>query len=771
MSIQYYITLIAVLTILVILTMFRDRAALRWLTVGISLALTFRYLYWRVNYTLNDSDTLSLTISVIILLAEVYGLFAALFFYFQVAAPTKPRAHVSDHPALPSVDIYVTCYDESVDIVRRTLIGCQDIEYPEHKKNLYLLDDGAREEMRTLAGRLGCGYLSRSTREHAKAGNLNNALAHSGGEFICNFDADHIPVKTFLKKTMGFFSEPKVALVQTPHYFYNPDIYQRNLKMQNKIAHEQDLFFQVIQPGRDYFNASFYCGSGAVFRRQALVQVGGFATSSVTEDIHTTMLIHAAGYRSVYVRDVLAVGLSPESFESYLVQRKRWTKGHLQIFLSKDNPLFLKGLSFAQRIHYFASIYYFMLGPARIVFLAVPLFFLLFSIPPLLATLPDMVNFFGSHYVAALISFHLMVGKHRNPFWSDVYEAVMCFSLTRTLLETLSRPKSLFFNVTPKGQKFSESKMDVQSTFPHFILMALLGTGMILGCYRYILEPFALDALVISLVLGVYNLFVLSCAVFAGKESVQKRTSFRLKREMVCELEYDQQCIPARTSDISEEGVAIDHDQPIFLPSEMTVHLYHQGENVTLKGLLVRNDLLSSGKSSIGIRFAPMDPEIYHRLTSLIYTDPKSWKVSGLDPVGFVRSLGDLVRAPISTFSNLKILRRSAPRIKRLLEAQLFIEGQSVRAGVEDVGSQGLRLVVPKEWTLFPETMHVQVSEGDRVVAFGEGQLAWKRSLSNETRLGVRWMEEKPELLSIMMKSKKSERDQVEEKSSIDGAK
>lgn len=746
MSYQYWITLISLGVILILFARCRDHERLRWVAVGIGLFLTVRYLYWRVAYTLNTSDLMGLSVSILILLAEIYGFFATLLFYFQVVTPTNPSSVIGDHADLPTVDIFVTSYDEAVDLVRRSLIACKAMDYPPDKKKVYLLDDGNRGEMKQLAENLGCIYLTRSSREYAKAGNLNNALGFSSGEFLVNFDADHIPVKTFLRKTLGFFSDPKVAIVQTPHYFYNPDIYQRNLKAGQRLAHEQDLFFQVIQPGRDSTNSSFYCGSGAVIRREALNKIGGFATKSVTEDIHTTMLIHALGYRTVYVRDILAVGLSPESFKSYLGQRQRWTRGHLQIFLSRDSPFLLKGLTLAQRINYFASIYYFLFGPARIVYLAVPLAFLLVGIPPLVAPLEDIVNFYGSHYLGSLIPFAMVSGRHRNPFWSDVYETVMSFSLTATVIKTLFRPAKLLFNVTPKGQKFAKSELDMVSTIPHLCLLALMSVGLILGGYSWISGTSNQDALLVSLVLASYNIIVLGSAIFAAREGIQRRGAFRLERQIPCELVFRHQKMALKTRDISETGLGLCLDRPVFLPQRVTVRLQHGGEILQIQGSVAHNDEISSEIKHVGIKFDPLTFQDEQMLIDMMYSMPEDWKVNEKVAEGFRESFVQLLISPFKSFAKPREIRRTQPRIKASLPCDLQINGKTVKATIQDMSGSGLQIMVPRgDWPI-RGILDIKTSHHGQVLVSGPGQLIWKKTLFNKQIVGVRWLEDHPML-------------------------
>ncbi|MGH7423044.1 MAG: glycosyltransferase, partial [Candidatus Methylomirabilales bacterium] len=314
------------------------RAPLRYrqIAVLLSIGLAVRYVLWRALFTLNQATVLEAILSYTLLLAEMYGLSYLMVFYMQSwkrpdraeSPPVQDRA--------PSVDVFITVYSEPIEILFRTALCCTRLDYP--SKRVYILDDGGRREVRELAATLGCTYLHRPNRLGAKAGNLNYGLAHSSGELVACFDVDHVPVTSFLRETVGYFRDPNVALVQTPHIFINPDPFQRNLLLSRHIVNEQDLFYRIAMPGRDRWNAAFFCGSAAVLRRSALAEVGGFRTETVTEDIHTSVHLHARGYRSIYVDRPLSRGLAPESFAGYLSQRLRWARGAVQ-GLRLDNPL------------------------------------------------------------------------------------------------------------------------------------------------------------------------------------------------------------------------------------------------------------------------------------------------------------------------------------------------------------------------------------------------------------------------------------------------
>lgn len=218
-------------------------------------------------------------------------------------------------------------------------------------------------------------YIARTSHEHAKAGNINNALKYAKGEFVSIFDCDHVPTRSFLQMTMGWFlKEKELAMMQTPHHFFSPDPFERNLGRFRKTPNEGTLFYGLVQDGNDMWDATFFCGSCAVIRRGPLDEIGGIAVETVTEDAHTSLRLHRRGYTSAYMRIPQAAGLATESLSAHIGQRIRWARGMVQIF-RLDNPLFGKGLKLVQRVCYANAMLHFLSGIPRLIFLTAPLAF------------------------------------------------------------------------------------------------------------------------------------------------------------------------------------------------------------------------------------------------------------------------------------------------------------------------------------------------------------------------------------------------------------
>lgn len=698
---HFYASSVAIplsLVILALISVLSWRKRGRQVILALTLFLYVRYLLWRGLYTLNTADWPSLVVSGTVLLAEAYGLFQLIFFTFQAWKPLERQS-----PPIKTywtVDLFVTVVNEPLDILRRTLVGCTNQDYPSDKYKIYVLDDGHREDVRALAQALGCGYVRRQSRDHAKAGNLNHALQQTSGDLIAVFDTDHVPTSAFLRETVGFFENERVAIVQTPHHFYNPDIFQKNLHLESELKNEQALFFRILQPGRDSHNSAFFAGSSGLFRRGPLMEIGGFQTDTITEDIHTSMLVHAKGYESRYLNKVLSAGLMPETFGGYLKQRTRWAIGCIQLCL-KSNPLTVRGLTFAQRMDYFGSAYYFFHGLPRVVCLAAPLSALLFGISPVHASVPDLVHLFGSYFFASLVMMRTVSRGTRNAFWADVYETAMCFSLSRATVATLLRPrKPQTFVVTPKGEKFEKRGINhVASVIPHLLLFGLLIVGLTVGI-RIWLNHRAVPGLEISLFWGLANLILLGLAILCANEMPQWRNNFRLPRRVPCELTCGNARIRGFTKDMSETGICVELKEPFLLVSKhVTLHLRSpHGAQVAMQGMVMRQERSGSYfEAAVNI----LEPEEAGTKAILehMFSSPDTWKVAKDKAPGIWNSLWSLITAFGAAWQSRRPARRHFPRAKQQLACVIECHGRSYSGRTKDISFSGLAVVIEDDFT------------------------------------------------------------------------
>jgi len=661
----------------------------KWLVVSLSVYLSLRYFHWRYTETLNTATTVGFVISLCLVLAETYGLVAALLFYFQTLSPKEEEPPPIGDDFTPSVDVMVTIFNESPDILYRTLVACKALDYP--TKRVIVCDDGQSDEIRLLTEKLGCVYIRGPRNEDAKSGNLNHAMTKSDGELILTMDVDHVPVRTFLRETVGFFRDEKVALVQTAHHFYKPDIFQKNLRVEEVASNEQDMFFHVVQPGRNRWNSSFYCGSGAVIRRSALEKVGGFRTETVTEDIHTSLRLHGQGYRSVYVNKDLAAGLAPEDFPSYLNQRKRWARGCFQIFL-KDNPLWARGLTLSQRVNYFASIFYFLHGWPRLMFLIAPLSYLLFRQYPLRAGIPELISYFLPHLCAFMSVLPAVSRVFRKAFWADIYETVMCLPLAVASLGVVFRPSDKSFAVTPKGLRFTRNTIQIGMIWWLLALGMLTVFGLWLGSFRLVDGRGDSTALIINLTWALYNFLVIISAILTAYERPQLRHMPRLARRIPCEVNVKEgPTIQTYTRDLSETGLSLDLREIYSLNPEVSLILKGDGELTCLEGEISRFDRRRArGNPSVGIRFLNVSEEQHESIVRQMYSSPDVWAdAHSRTEAGALLSLGRIATSSLRARAALQRMRRRSLRVDLVEKCRVRIDGQEYEGSLHDVSVDG----------------------------------------------------------------------------------
>ena len=396
------------------------------------------YLTWRVVVTWQHTEPF---LFALLLACEVFG-WAMLVSFCSLAW----RLPGTTRPAVTTprtVDVVVCTYDEGLDVLEATLLGCARITYPH---TTWILDDGRRESVRGLADRMGARYVTRPDNRHAKAGNINHALRVLRGELLLALDADHVPQPDILDATVGYFDDPALAIVQTPHDFSNHDSFQHF----ETGRHDQSMFFEVILPGKDAHNSVFWCGSAAVIRRAALLEVGGVATETIAEDFHTTIKLHGKGWKSRYHGETLVQGLAPHDLSSFLLQRDRWAKGNLSVFRTPENPLTARHLTFGQRVSYLSSLLAYFVPLQRLGYLAVLTVMLLTGLLPMHASVAGFLAFWVP-WIALDVAASTLLCRGRASPWDGTYSLLLTLEIFAKAVMVVIRPTAATFKVTPKG--------------------------------------------------------------------------------------------------------------------------------------------------------------------------------------------------------------------------------------------------------------------------------------------------------------------------------
>jgi len=612
--------------------------------VLILLILTLRYILWRSFSTLILDTPLNGVVSLTLFLLEMFMLLnntIQLFLMLRVKdrrrQADKLAPAIIDGTFVPTVDILIPTYDEPEFILRRTIIGCQALEY--NNKTIYLLDDTRRSPIQQLAAELGCEYITRPNNNHAKAGNLNHAFTKTNGEFIVVFDADFVPTKNFLHRTLGFFQNEKVALVQTPQSFYNADPIARNLGLENVVTPEEEVFYRQIQPIKDAAGSVVCSGTSFVVRRSALETTGGFITESLSEDYFTGIALSAKGYRLIYLNEKLSAGLAAENISAHATQRLRWAQGTLQAFFINANPLTIKGLKPIQRLAHLEGLLHWFSSIARIGFLLMPLTYAFLGVIPLSATLPELLYFFLPYYLIQLTVFSWLNHRSRSALLSDIYSLVLAFPLAITVIQVMLNPFDKGFKITPKGLSRDRFYFNWKLALPLIILFILTAISLWYNL-GYCLIKLNLESTTPDVVqhfkgvgLGwiwsAYNLLMIGIALLilldAPKPDIYEW--FDLRR--LVEISINENKFWGVTNLISEVGMQVELTTtgfpPIYSPEKFPVKLKILEENLELSGEVTFTNFKGEFPT-VRIFFTEVNLTQYRSLVQMLFCRPGQWK-------------------------------------------------------------------------------------------------------------------------------------------------
>ncbi|HEX4048829.1 MAG TPA: glycosyltransferase [Elusimicrobiota bacterium] len=505
-----------------------------------------------------------------------------------------------------AVDVFIPTYDEPVDLVRRTLVAALRIEYAHLT---WLLDDGGRPEMRALARELGCRYLARGGNANAKAGNLNHALGAARGEFVAIFDADHVADPRFLDRTLGFFrDDPRLAFVQTPQEFHNFDSYQHLGGDRARGSwNEHSLFYRLIQRSRDRRNAAMLCGCSVVLRRAALDAVGGFAVGTVTEDMHTSVRLHAAGWNSVFHSETLSAGLGPLDALSYRRQRLRWAQGSLQVFMRERLPV-RPGLTGAQREAYLLHVLSILEGWRTAFICVAPAGVLVFGVWPMESRLGPWAAVSLPYFALSVLAFEEIARGQGRFFKNEVFNVARCTSQIRALFSAGGR---LAFHVTPKVRLKDHAKIGF--VFP-WLVLAWTAAALAAAAWRLAEGRSALGrgCLGIAVVWAVFG--AASCARLCGltrRCARNRRASTRFPVEFAARLRAESSPGDVREAvitDVSPGGLTLRAASARGLPAGPCVAAFTVlGREYSLRVGLRPHSPRTSGGPLLGLEAAARD--------------------------------------------------------------------------------------------------------------------------------------------------------------------
>ncbi|HTZ59778.1 MAG TPA: UDP-forming cellulose synthase catalytic subunit [Acidobacteriaceae bacterium] len=600
------------------------------LLVLLCLSATSRYAYWRtaglwryLRSPWGHISPVAATLMLTLFAAEVYTFLILVLGFFQSITPLKraPLLMPESPEDWPVVDVLIPTLNESLEVVRYTVLAAQQMDWPPEKLNVILLDDGARSDFRQFAAEAGVRYIARTDHSAAKAGNLNHALRLTNGEFVTVFDCDHIPTRSFLQISIGWFlRDHRLGMLQTPHHFYSPDPFERNLGKFRRIPNEGSLFYGIVQDANDLWNATYFCGSCATLRRTAVDQIGGIAQETVTEDAHTSLRLQKAGWNTAYINIPQAAGLATETLARHIKQRIRWARGMIQI-LRMDNPLWARGLTLPQRLCYFNATLHFLYALPRLIFLTAPVLYLVFGLSNVPGYWLAIIAFAAPHLAVSTIANSRIQGSKRFSFWNEIYETVLSPYILLPTIFAMLNPKSGAFNVTDKGGAQQQGYFSFKLSMPFLFLLLLNLVGLSFAIPRYLYWDRGHSGTIwINVFWAFLNVVILGVALSVCAEQRQRRHAVRIPSAVPILLHAGGETYDGMTADLSTTGLAA--QTGVTLPSGEPVEIGfpEDEEEERLRGRVIGGD---GGR--LRIQFAPLSLLEQRLLTRVLYTRADRW--------------------------------------------------------------------------------------------------------------------------------------------------
>jgi cellulose synthase (UDP-forming) len=598
--------------------------------VPLLLFVTLRYLSWRFLTTLNLDNTLDSILSFVLLVMEVLMILSSII-QLVLTLKIRNRRREADVCAravlageyLPSVDIFIPTYNEPAFILKKSIIGCQAIEY--NNKKIYLLDDTRRPEIEYLARELGCNYITRSDNKHAKAGNLNHAIGITKGELIVVFDADFVPTTNFLNRTVGFFQDARNALVQSYQSFYNPDPIARNLGLEEHLPQDAEFFSRYYQPLRDAIESSICYGSSFVVRRSSLEAIGGFVTESLSEDYFTSINLSARGNRVIFLNESLSAGLCADNMAGHILQRLRWGRGTLQAFFIKSNPMKIKGMNFWQRLAHLEGISQWFMNIFRLAFLCIPIVCAFTGLRPWHTTLREWLYFFLPFYLLQLGTFSWLNYRSRSGLLSDIYSVVQCIPISVVVIQTMFRPFAEKFRVTPKGVANDRHYFNLQLAYPSIVLFVLTAISIWYSNSRVTIQDIAVDAELLNNVYlaniwNVYNLIFLGLSILVMLDVPKVNPYEWFAEKYSVNLTVGDRLYAGTTALLSEVGAEIEVNERIKF-TDRPIHL-----EIPEARLRLPSEIIDICGTTVKLNFDRLGLETERALIETLYCRPGQWK-------------------------------------------------------------------------------------------------------------------------------------------------
>ncbi len=572
----------------------RKNALIRSVLLILCAYLAWNYMSWRIVHTTPlDGPLIDRVTGILFTSVEALALIGSTLsmLFLTRTSNRTPQADenvewMRANGVAPRIDVLICTYNEDQQILERTIVGATSIEYDNYR--VWVCDDGRRDWLRDMCKLYDVGYLTRPDNKHAKAGNINAALEKLAAlpekpEFVAILDADFVPLPTFLTRTVALMRDDDVGVVQSPQHFFNPDPVQNNLSLAKVWPDEQRFFFDIIMPAKDAWNAAFCCGTSSLLRFDALLRVGGFPTESVTEDYLVSLKLRQSGYKTVYLNEVLSLGLAPEGLVEYCTQRSRWCLGFVQIVRSQSGPLRLgNGLPLADRIilletflHWSATHMFRLLG------IVIPSLYLLFGVQAVHTTVTDVITHLFPYFVAQSLVYYWLTQGRVLPILADLYQLLAAHEVVKAVFQGLVRPKKQRFKVTAKGGDRSGRFIQWPMLRIFLGLAIFVGLGIV-SSFLFNKSSSVSEASAIALFWSWYNLVILTLACYVCVEERRSGNRFPWSAQVNVSGHI------FKTADISISGVRLVGDPPSTVGGAVSVEL--GGAQVEARVIRLTND-------------------------------------------------------------------------------------------------------------------------------------------------------------------------------------
>lgn len=675
------------------------------------MALIFMTIYicWRIIFTIpdmNEYGLLAFICGVLLVASETISAVEALDHYVNMNNMIIPRKPEIPEDMYPDVDVFIATHNEEEELLYKTINGCRHMKYPDPSKvHIYVCDDMNRPHIAQLARRMNVGYMTLTENKDAKAGNLNNALWQTHSPLIATFDADMIPFSDFLMETVPYMFLPvmkqeddgtwakcseeeidpkfKMGFIQTPQSFYNPDLFQFYFYSEDRIPNEQDYFFKEINVGRNRANAPIYAGSNTLISREALEAVGGIATKTITEDFETGIRIQSKGYTCYAIPKVLAHGLAPTDFKNLIKQRERWGRGCIAS-IRHVNLFFNKGLPIRGKLSYLSAFLYWFTFLRRLIYIISPILFVLFNVPVVICGWKGLLFIWLPSYLLYNHALKVSSGNIRTHRWSNIIDTVIFPYLILPILAEFLLIKQTKFHVTNKNRA-NDNDSDIMLGLPHMVLLAADVIALIMAFMSLILYKNIGGIIIIYWL--IVNALNLAMALFfvAGRKNL--RNNDRFKAELPVKIKYKDNEYIGQTVDISDNGLAVCFDMPVFIKENETVELAVEAGCYAAKmECRVAHVQEKDGKWKYGLSISNIEDEQKGEYFQIVFNRHHSMK----DEMVF--SVGTFDDIFINIHRRLNGNQESVRKYPRVVVGEAFKTSEGSSVMLEDINYRYVKL-------------------------------------------------------------------------------